>query len=642
MYKKLLLVAVLCCSTAFSTFSLQSQPLPVEYFASLPDVSSVSLSPDGKHIISLVRVNTEKHQGKLVQLVDTVSNAKTNLAFSDNEKYKIRHLQWINNQYVAVYADFPASRFGTPVTESRVMKLDVSSGELKPIIPRNILKKMVWMSNDLDNIIDVLPEDNEHILMSMGGFTTGGEESVIRISLSGKKKSAFVQRTKNFVGDWITDNDGNVRVGIAKEDARFRILEKRSDTGKWRDLWEFDAFAADSVWPIAFGADKDVLYVSALHNGKDAIFKVNLKDESLTKELVYFNEHYDVTGRLRKSGVTGEVIGVGNHFWHPTWEKFQKGIDKALPDTTNHIISLSKDETKYIVLATNDTEPGIYLLGDRKAGGMDVLAYRYNNLTPEVLSAKKEIKYSARDGLEIEGYLTVPAGKEQKNLPTIIFPHGGPISYDDDGFDYWTQFLASRGYAVLQMNFRGSSGYGHDFMQQGLKSWGKAMQDDVEDGARWLIEQGIADKDRICILGASYGGYAALMGGVKSPDLYRCIVSFAGVTDIEYMVKKARYYTNYDIVKKQIGSDHDELWENSPLKHAEKIKQPVLLIHGEKDRVVRVAHSEKMFDELKGEGKNVNYVELEGGDHYLSNNRHRLQTFKEIESFLSKYNPATM
>lgn len=189
------------------------------------------------------------------------------------------------------------------------------------------------------------------------------------------------------------------------------------------------------------------------------------------------------------------------------------------------------------------------------------------------------------------------------------------------------------------MNFRGSSGYGHDFMQQGLASWGQAMQDDVADGTQWLIDQNIADKDKICILGASYGGYAALMGGVKTPELYRCIVSFAGVTDVERLVKQSRRYTNYDIVKKQIGSDYDQLWDNSPLKYAEQIDKPVLLIHGSKDRVVRVNHSERMYDELKDEGKSVRYIELDGGDHYLSNNRHRLTTFKAIESFLGQYNP---
>ncbi len=282
----------------------------------------------------------------------------------------------------------------------------------------------------------------------------------------------------------------------------------------------------------------------------------------------------------------------------------------------------------------------MYLLGNRKEKSMKIIAYKYQSLTPDVLNEKQAITYKARDGLEIEGYLTLPKGKsedKQTKLPAIIFPHGGPISFDDDDFDYWTQFLVSRGYAVLQMNFRGSSGYGYNFMKQGLASWGQAMQDDVEDGARWLIKEGIADEKRMCIVGASYGGYAALMGTVKTPDLYQCAVSFAGVTDVEYLVKSHRNYTNYEIVKKQIGNDYDKLWEVSPLKHAAKITKPVLLIHGSKDRVVRVHHSEEMLDELEDENKDVQYIELDGGDHYLSNNEHRLTTFKAIEAFLAEH-----
>jgi len=224
-------------------------------------------------------------------------------------------------------------------------------------------------------------------------------------------------------------------------------------------------------------------------------------------------------------------------------------------------------------------------------------------------------------------------------LPTIIFPHGGPISYDGGGFDYWTQFFANKGYAVFQMNFRGSSGYGHDFMQEGLASWGLVMQDDVEDGTQWLINEDIADKNNICIIGASYGGYAALMGGIKSPHLYQCIVSFAGVSNVGKLVRSHRHFTNYDIVKKQIGNDYDKLLDSSPVKHSNKINKPVLLIHGTKDRVVDPDQSEDMFEELKNNNKVVEYFELEDADHYLSKNEDRLKTFRKINEFLDKYLP---
>ena len=207
------------------------------------------------------------------------------------------------------------------------------------------------------------------------------------------------------------------------------------------------------------------------------------------------------------------------------------------------------------------------------------------------------------------------------------------------GFDYWTQFFTNKGYAVLQMDYRGSVGYGFDFMQQGFGSWGQAMQNDIEDGTRWLINQKIADEDKICIVGASYGGYAALMGVIKTPDLYQCVVSYAGITDINALVESKRYFRGYELNKKILGDDYYKLWEASPLKHTDKINVPVLLVHGTKDLAVKVSHSVKIFDKLAGKKKTVQYVEIDKADHSLSNNAHRIKAFTAIDSFLDKYLP---
>ena len=614
-----------------------AKSLPVEAFASLPDVSSVALSPDGRKVISLVKIETGQHSGKLINLYNVETKKSKPLVFSDNQKYVVTQVYWASNDYALVEAKFPASRYGTPVTETRLLKIDINSGKISSLLPKHFMKQLKYVPNIMSNVIDIMPHDENHILMSMAGFGSDASESVIRVSLSGRGRTRVIQKHRSDVMNWLTDYQSNVRIAVEQKGSLYTIFEYQAKERKYRELWQFEAFSEDAVWPLKFDSNPNILYVEAHYNGKDAIYKVDLSQPELKKELVYFDEEYDVVGNLRRSPKTGEIIGIGSHFWHPDYQKLQKGIDQALPDTYNHMFSLSDDESRYLVLSTDDTDPGMYLIGDRKAKTVNYIAARYPNLTQDALADKVAISYKARDGLKIEGFLTTPKGKSDKNLPTIIFPHGGPISYDGDGFDYWTQFLANRGYAVLQMNFRGSSGYGHDFMKQGLQSWGQSMQDDVEDGTRWLIEQGVADKDNICIVGASYGGYAALMGAVKTPDLYQCIISFAGVTDVEYLVKSQRRFTNYDIVKKQIGDDYDRLWQISPLKHVDKITKPVLLIHGSKDRVVRVRHSDKMASKLKRADKAVRYLEIDGADHYLSNNEHRLQTFTEIESFLAKH-----
>lgn len=406
-------------------------------------------------------------------------------------------------------------------------------------------------------------------------------------------------------------------------------------------LWTFKAFSEDTVWPLGFDADPNILYVRAYHQGFEAIFKVNLTDPNLTKELVYANEATDVEGDLLYSQLKKKVIGISEGdgeeytFWETEYVGLQNGLKAVLPDAHNYITQFSANERRYIVYSTSSTEPGTYYFGDRDEKTLYPIANRYGKLNSELLANTQHLTYEARDKLKIDAYLTVPKGLEAKQLPTIIFPHGGPISYDSNGFDYWAQFFANRGYAVFRMNFRGSAGYGYEFMKAGLKSWGLEMQNDVEDGTRYLIAQGISDPKRICIAGASYGGYAALMGAAMTPDLYRCAISVAGVTDVAYLVKSSRRHTNYEVVKEQIGDDLDALYERSPISKADKINIPVLLLHGDKDRVVKVQHSREMYDELKSLNKPVEYIELENGDHYLSNNDNRLATFKALDKFLA-------
>lgn len=620
---------------------VQAQKLPTEAFASLPDVSQIKLSPDGKQALVLVKVENPNASGSLIRLFDLEKRDIKDLMFSDNEKYKITSLEWANNKQALLWAHFPAVRYGTPVIETRILRLDVKTGETLHILPQKFMKRLKFIPNIMSNVVDMLPHDDEHILMSMAGLSENLDTAVIKVSLKGKGLVKVIQHPRTDIYQWLTDSQENVRIAIKREDneTKFTILEQSEAGADLRELWQFEAFSDQQVWPLAFGKDKNILYVEALYKGKNAIYKVDLTDKSLTRELVYYNSNYDVSTDIRRSHKTGEVVGVGREFWQPELKQLQAELDQLLPNTKNYLTSFSADENRYIVISTSDTDAGSFLIGDKKAKSLNHLAYRYTALAPNLMAKKQLVKYEARDGLEIEGYVTLPQG-EIMDLPTIIFPHGGPISHDTDGFDYWAQFLANRGYAVFQMNFRGSSGYGHDFMVKGLNGWGQAMQDDVEDGTRWLIDQGIANKDKICIVGASYGGYAALMGSIKTPELYQCAVSFAGVTDIEYLVDSRKRFGNYEIVKKQLGSDKKLMRQYSPINHVEKITKPVLLVHGSDDRIVKVKHSRAMEKAMKRADKSVQYVEIDEGDHFLLNNQHRLATFKAIEQFLAEHLPA--
>jgi len=615
--------------------------LPVEAFASIPDVSSVQLSPDGKKIASIVRVDQPKLKGTVVSILDLETGAKDVAVHTDNQKFVLLSLQWANDTTLLISAKFPANRYGTPTTETRLVKYDLTTRKTTSVLARSVVERLSWIPQHQGQIIDMMPDDPDHILLALDGMGEAvGEDSVLRVNLS-QGKSAFIQNAKRKVIGWIADRQHKVRISIYNDDTEYRIYEQPEQKTESRLLWTFKAFSEDSIWPLGFDADPNILYVRAYHQGFEAIFKVNLTDPKLTKELVYANENTDVEGDLIYSELKKKVIGISEGdgeeytFWDPEYAGLQNGLKAVLPNAHNFITQFSANERRYIVYSTSSTQPGTYYFGDRDEKALFPIAERYSQLSSEQLADTQYLSYEARDKLKIDAYLTVPKGLEAKNLPTIIFPHGGPISYDSNDFDYWAQFFANRGYAVFRMNFRGSAGYGYEFMKAGLKSWGLEMQNDVEDGTRYLINQGISDPQRICIVGASYGGYAALMGAAMTPDLYRCAVSVAGVTDVAYLVKSSRRFTNYEVVKEQIGDDFSALYERSPVSKADKITIPVLLLHGDKDRVVKVQHSREMFDELKSRKKNVEYIELENGDHYLSNNDHRLTTFKALDKFLA-------
>ncbi|MFB2686155.1 alpha/beta hydrolase family protein [Shewanella mangrovisoli] len=615
--------------------------LPVEAFASIPDVSSVQLSPDGKKIASIVRVDQPKLKGTVVSILDLETGNKDYAIHTDNQKFVLLSLQWANDNTLLISAKFPANRYGTPTTETRLVKYDLTTRKTTSVLARSVIDRLSWIPQHQGQIIDMMPDDPDNILLSLDGMGEEvGEDSVLRVNLS-QGKSAFIQNSKRKIIGWITDRQHKVRISIYNDDTEYRIYEQPEQKTEPRLLWTFKAFSDESVWPLGFDADPNILFVRAYHQGFEAIFKVNLTDPKLTKELVYANEDTDVEGNLIYSELKKKVIGISEGdgeeytFWDPEYAGLQNGLKAVLPNAHNYITQFSADERRYIVYSTSSTQPGTYYFGDRDEKALFPIADRYSQLSSEQLADTQYLSYEARDKLKIDAYLTVPKGLEAKQLPTIIFPHGGPISYDSNDFDYWAQFFANRGYAVFRMNFRGSAGYGYEFMKAGLKSWGLEMQNDVEDGTRYLINQGISDPQRICIVGASYGGYAALMGAAMTPDLYRCAVSVAGVTDVAYLVKSSRRFTNYEVVKEQIGDDFSALYERSPVSKADKITIPVLLLHGDKDRVVKVQHSREMFDELKSRKKNVEYIELENGDHYLSNNDHRLTTFKALDKFLA-------
>ena len=618
-----------------------AEQIPTEHFAALPDFTNVRLSPDGSRVAAVANVVQDNFAGKVVLQQDLTSGEQKLLVFLADGEFKLNWIQWAADTKLLVSFWTYEVLNGSPLNSTRLVVVDTDTGEAESVMRRAGLRSANWIPQFQDTVIDVLAGDDEHILMQ-ADLRTPNTPDVYRINLNtGKMKQ--VERGRKNIKRWITDRQHRVRVSVWQDQTKLRVYEQGVDGRNERMLWEYEALSEDAVYPMGFAADPNVLYVTAYHQGRLAVFRVSLSDPELQKELVYADKYMDVSGSLvyspRKKDVVGIRTGIDGEyvFWSDEHTRLVESVDAALPAHYNGIVSLSRDEERVVFFSESDTNAGTYYVLDRSEMAMQPFAMRHNALLPELMAGKSVINYEARDGTPIQAFLTVPRNSDGKRLPAIIYPHGGPISFDSAGFDYWTQLFANRGYAVMQMNFRGSAGFGYDFMAAGFQSWGLKMQDDVADATQWLIDNGVADPDRICIVGGSYGGYAALMGAATTPELYRCAVSFAGVTDLAALLANMRRYSDSEVVEIQLGSRRRDLKARSPISFAEDIDIPVLLVHGAEDNVVRVSQSRRMAKALKRYEKDVTYIEQPNGDHYLSTNEQRLEALSAIERFLAEH-----
>jgi dipeptidyl aminopeptidase/acylaminoacyl peptidase len=641
--KKILFTLSFCTLLTFQMTSKANElALPTDAFGSLPDVSHVLLSPNGDKIVSRILINTPEIKGTAYQVTNLDSKESKMVLFTDNIKFDLNWVRWKTNDILLAGIIYPDSRstYG-PANETRetdLIVVNTKTDQTHNLFKLGFFSRFKEKPAGRDRIVDILPNDPDHILVQITGRLSDMEfwsPRVYKLNLH-TQQAELAQKKKNEVIGWKTDQQNRVRLATKFSNNDLIISVRDIEKDKWRDLWRYRNYTNENITPLGFDKDPNKLYVRAYKNDHAGIFSVDLQDPELNLNPLLTVDNYDVDGSLIYSNATQEVIGISSSYgndaiyFDESYIELQRIVNKALPSTSNSIYSFSKDETKYLVYADSDIESGTYLFGDREKGSLNVIAYRYQNLPPTHMSPKKKWNYSARDGETIEGFLTIPKGSEAKMLPTIIFPHGGPISYDSSGFDFWVQFYANRGYAVLQPNFRGSSGQGYQFRNAGIKDHSIAMED-IEDGARALIKAGITDPRRLCIAGASFGGYAALYGVTKTPDLYACAISFAGLSDVS-----DRLVLNDENRLIRGGPNTKKL---SPVNFAKNAKSPVLLIHGDNDRQVDVSHSEKMYSALKRAKKDVKYIELKNEDHFLTNNNNRKLLFQEMDKFLKEHLP---
>ncbi|CAN5567938.1 S9 family peptidase [soil metagenome] len=446
---------------------------------------------------------------------------------------------------------------------------------------------------------------------------------------------------------WVTDNNGIIRMALKNDGVNNIWSYRNSEKDNFTPL--ITTSFKDGFYPASFDKNnKNIYAISNIGRDKSVLVEYDPVTKKEIKEL-YANDKYDL-GDInydRKKQVLAAVYWDAEkperYFFDQEWKEIYNDLNNEFKGYETQFVSYTDDRTKAIFWTRNDRVMFRYYLYDFKTKKSKLVANPYPWIEEKQMSYMKPITYISRDGLEIHGYLTLPIGIEPKNLPVIINPHGGP-SYVRDGWYYNSevQFLANRGYAVLQMNFRGSSGYGKKFWEASFKQWGKKMQYDITDGVEWLIKQGIADEKRIAIYGGSYGGYAALAGITYTPDLYAAAVDYVGISNLLTFMNtfppywKPRLYQWYEMVGDP-GKDSLLLAEASPALHADKIKTPLFIAQGVNDPRVNKAESDQMVEALKKRGIDVEYMVKEDEGHGFVNQNNRFDFYSAMENFLDKH-----
>jgi dipeptidyl aminopeptidase/acylaminoacyl peptidase len=653
LFRGVAVAALMCASMA----GAQSRTLAEDAaaFGAREAVSAPDLSPDGSTILYL----TPGPGRKTVAVVGNLATGQFNKTLSTDGSPE--SLQWCHyasqSRAVCRFAGFVrwtgAVDNGIPVYFGRMIAVDLDGSKPK-LLGQAETNSDAGLRQTDGEIIDWLPDANGEVLVNRlyvpEAGTTGklvyrnkrgwGVDRVDVTSL----KSDTVEAPRE-AADYMTDGLGHVRLmsvsgarnsGIFTGDVSY--FYRTQGSRDWKDL--FSGNYRDFS-PLAIDAATDSLYVLKKKNGRYALYTIRL-DGSKAETLVAENPRVDIDDVVR-FGEGQKVIGYTyveekreTVYFDPEFRELANSLSKALPKTPLiEFADASRDGRKLLIFAGSDTDPGRYYLFDRDKKALAPLMIARPELEGRTLASVKPVTVTASDGTPIPAYLTLPPGKDPKGLPAVVLPHGGPESRDVWGFDWLPQFLAARGYAVIQPEFRGSGGFGDIWLSQnGFQGWRTSIGD-ISASAKWLGAQGIADPNRIAILGWSYGGYAALQSAATEPSLYKAVIAIAPVTDLSLLKDQAESYTDADLVRREIGSG-PHVQQGSPLRNAAAITAPVLLVHGKMDANVFYSQSQKMDSALRGAGKQSELLSFEGLDHQLEDSTARTQMLTRIGELLER------
>ena len=619
---------------------------PIDAFGQLPTLGDIALSPDGTRWAAIVGGVA----GSEVQ-VREVTSGKLLLA-SPAKDYKMRGLQWADNDRILLTISQT-----TRIRSEDFMFADRGEFSLMLLYDltthswRRPMDNIKLAANFVAGPPSVRTVDGRPQLIAEGWSTTGStlNATLFRIDPVTSRTAAFEKGIADTV-DWVIGDDGKplVRADYERSTGIWRLMAARG--GFWNEIYRETA-PIDRPWLAGIGRTPGTVIVHTRKSGDDEVYEVGIANGGWSQPLgdAYGDGLIRDPATRQPIGVINEGMGtVAYDFWNPEDQKLWRTIARTFKDELVQLVDWSNDRNIVMVEVFGPKSGNAIYVVDRKARAAGLLSQRYARLAAADMAPVQTLAYKATDGTVIPAYLTLPPGRVSKNLPLIALPHGGPAAHDNAGFDWWAQALASRGYAVLQPEFRGSTGFGEAHRSAGYGQWGRKMQTDVSDGVRHLAGLGTIDPKRVCIVGGSYGGYAALAGVTVEQGVYRCASSIAGVSDLRKMLQREVYDTRnaqsrvVRYWKRFMGADtvHDtRIDAYSPARLAAKVDVPLQLIHGKDDLVVPIEQSEFMVSAMKAAGKPVDMVVLPSEDHWLSRPLTRVAMLEALTAFLEKHNP---
>ncbi|WP_269515111.1 alpha/beta hydrolase family protein [Brevundimonas subvibrioides] len=622
---------------------------PLAAYGALPSLEFVQLSRSGRRL-AFISVVGERRILSVIDTTPVVSLGRLEVGDA-----KVRDLRWIDDDHVLI-----TSSTTQTLPEIGIFRRELSIGQIYDLTAQRVVQMLeptAGLFPVLMGPVDVATVDgNPAVFVRTHSFQSPRGRDLYRVDpRSGRARRA--EAMERDVDEYVLDSSGQ-SVARSRYDERTQVwsLHLRQE-GELQETWRTTApIDLPSLQGLGLNGDSVIVAADRPDLGREGREDADFFDVSLATGVwrpLRFD--FEPTALIFHPG-SGRLIGAsrleddGRDYLFADDEaaRLWASVKEAFPGTRPSLSSWSDDLRSAVVFTSGSGDSGSYHLVDGGAGTVVTVGQAYAGVPPSAVGPIAPLSYTAADGLEIHGYLTTPPGREARSLPLVVLVHGGPASRDRYEFDWWGQALASRGYAVLQVNFRGSTGYGEAFLEAGFGEWGRKMQTDLSDGVRHLTALGIVDPGRVCIVGASYGGYAALAGPTLDRGVYRCAVSVAGVSDLRQMVDYAadrgtrrdndsvRYWNRF------MGGDGPRdrsLDARSPARLADQADAPILLIHGRDDTVVPISQSRAMAEALRQAGKPVELMELEGEDHWLSRSDTRLRMLTASVAFLQHNNP---